>query len=342
MIGQSDDARVDASIEVFPLPVSKNHYKRYVLNCLRAAILLLRAKADVYHLHDPELLPLGILLRLIGKRVIFDSHEQYFEKMKSKALPKAIKSMVSSLWSLLEYIAARTLNHMIMADSYKFERFPKGKATVIANYAPLRIIECAKNKCSRNDSHFRIVYIGGISSDRGIEKTYEALTLLVDDEIELHLAGPISDEELRGRIENHKGVIYHGFLPWEEIGALLSKCDLGLILLQPIAAYLYYTGENIVKLYEYMALGLPVLLSNFPRLKAFIESLDCGIAVDPTSPRAIADAIKYLRDNPDVRKRMGENGRRAFLERFNWEIEEKKLLKVYETVLKGSKQKAVP
>ena len=111
--------------------------------------------------------------------------------------------------------------------------------------------------------------------------------------IQLHLAGSISTIALENKIKHNANTTYYGILPWEEIGALIRDCDLGIVLLQPVSAYLYCTSENIIKLYEYMALGLPVLISDFPKLKAFIESNDCGIAVDPSSPEAIAKAIKY-------------------------------------------------
>jgi glycosyltransferase involved in cell wall biosynthesis len=281
---------------------------------------------------------IGIILRILGKKVIFDSHENYYEDMKSKSLPKVVKSTIGFAWWLFEYVIGRMLSHIIVANSYTLQRYPARKATVIANYAPLRIIDGVVEGREIIGSKFCVVYVGGISSRRGIEKLNESLMLLNDNRIELHLAGPIRNANLKKKIKNYTCTVHHGILPWEEVTALIRGCDLGTALFQPIPTFLLYTHENVIKIFEYMALGLPVLISDFPKLKEFVESNDCGIAVDPTSPKAIAEAIKYLYENPDIRKRMGENGKRAFLERYNWEIEEKKLLNVYMTVLKSDRK----
>jgi glycosyltransferase involved in cell wall biosynthesis len=107
-----------------------------------------------------------------------------------------------------------------------------------------------------------------------------------------------------------------------------------LLLLQPVPAYAYITGENVVKLFEYMLAGLAVLSANFPSLKKIIETNKCGICIDPTSPREIAEAMKYLSEHKEETKIMGENGRKAVLYRYNWEKESEKLLKLYEELLR--------
>ena len=136
-------------------------------------------------------------------------------------------------------------------------------------------------------------------------------------------------------MKEHPKVVYHGVLPWEQVSRFLVTADLGVVLLQPLPSYTYFPGENLIKLFEYMSVGLPVLISDFPKLKALIERLDAGMAVDPTSPEAIARAIEFLHENPAVRRRMGDNGRRAVREQFNWEHEEQKLLAIYHKLTAG-------
>jgi glycosyltransferase involved in cell wall biosynthesis len=89
------------------------------------------------------------------------------------------------------------------------------------------------------------------------------------------------------------------------------------------------------KLFEYMAAGLPVIVSNFPLWKEIVEGNNCGLTVDPMAPREIARAIGYLIGHPDEAMKMGENGRKAVLEKYNWESEGKKLLEVYAKVISG-------
>ena len=75
--------------------------------------------------------------------------------------------------------------------------------------------------------------------------------------------------------------------------------------------------------------GLPVICTDFILWQKIIEDYQCGICVQPDNVDEIASAIQFLLDNPDVAKQMGENGRRAVAEKYNWGVEEKKLLKLY-------------
>jgi glycosyltransferase involved in cell wall biosynthesis len=83
-----------------------------------------------------------------------------------------------------------------------------------------------------------------------------------------------------------------------------------------------------------MLVGLPVVASDFPLYKEVVESSRCGLLVDPTRPEEIARAMEHLIEHPQEAKQMGENGRRAVLEKFNWEKESQRLLQIYDTVLK--------
>ena len=148
-----------------------------------------------------------------------------------------------------------------------------------------------------------------------------------------HLHEPAADRPTQ-RLQSHRSVVYHGVLPWEKVNQMLAQADAGLVLFQPVPAFAYYPGENIIKLWEYLGLGLPVIISNFPQLQRLIEKLDAGIAVDPTSPHAIAAAIRQLRDEPDLRRRLGANGRAAVSQERNWDAEAVKLVAAYRQLLK--------
>jgi glycosyltransferase involved in cell wall biosynthesis len=87
------------------------------------------------------------------------------------------------------------------------------------------------------------------------------------------------------------------------------------------------------KMFEYMSAGIPVIASNFALWRDIIEGNQCGICVDPMNPEAIAAAIDYLIEHPEDAKKMGENGRKAVLEKYNWLMEEKKLINLYKELL---------
>lgn len=342
MIAPCDGIPTDLPVSVIPLTPPQGKIFKRLLNNWLAFKYSLKINADLYHFHDPDFLPFAGLLRLLGKKVVFDAHENYRQNLKFRKLPKWVKSPIYLLWWCMENVVGKIMNYVMVADSYTAKTFPNRRIKLIANYAPLRItegIEEISQSNAENDNFFKILYIGGISYARGLGKSLEALKFL-DENYKLIVAGPIIDEELRIKLEENSKVEYLGFVPWEDIGKIIFPCQVGLILLQPVPAYLYCTGENIVKLFEYMAFGLPVLISHFPPLKQFVGRENCGLAVDPTSPQAIAEAIKYLHDNPEIRTEMGMNGKRAFREKYNWEKEEVKLLEVYREVLGSPNHKS--
>jgi glycosyltransferase involved in cell wall biosynthesis len=86
-------------------------------------------------------------------------------------------------------------------------------------------------------------------------------------------------------------------------------------------------------MFEYMSASLPLITSNFPFWKEIVEGNNCGICVNPLNPQEIADAIKYIINNPKEAEKMGKNGRDAVEKKYNWTIEEIKLFKVYESIV---------
>jgi glycosyltransferase involved in cell wall biosynthesis len=124
-------------------------------------------------------------------------------------------------------------------------------------------------------------------------------------------------------------VRFLGQVPRAEVVAAMRSARAGVVLNHPTVNYV---DAYPTKMFEYMACGLPVVCSNFPLWTEIVRGADCGIAVDPRDPRAIADAIRALGDDPALARRLGENGRRAIAERFNWEAELGKLEALYRKV----------
>jgi len=321
-------------VRKLPLSVFKGKVNRILRGSYCALQLALKERAVVYHFHDPELLPMGVALKCFGKRVIYDVHEDYSQKILSRGLPMIIKKVVSKCFRLFEALCTRNFDCTIVADSHVATLFPAANTTVIANYPPLDFVkQAALTKKHDPLAPFYIVYVGGISLSRGIGKILDALELVKDGPIEFHLAGAVSDVGLLAQLKRHSQVVYHGVQPWEKVNELLAQADVGMVLFQPVPAFQYYPGENIIKLWEYLGTGLPVIISDFPKLKSLIETLGAGIAVDSTRPVAIAAAIRHLRDKPELRQRMGENGRAAVANERNWDKEAVKLAALYGKIL---------
>lgn len=156
----------------------------------------------------------------------------------------------------------------------------------------------------------------------------QAMKHLVGDNIELHLLGELKDD-LDISAFSGVNVVYYGMVPWQEVSKHLANADVGLLLLQPTPSYINCTGEGVIKLFEYMTMKLPVVVSDFPALNRLISEIECGICVDPTDPMKIANVLRYLNCNPDIREEMGKKGKQAVMNKYNWENESKKLIEVY-------------
>ncbi len=314
---------------------AKSRHGRLLLNPVRVLAAGIREKAAIYHFHDPELIPAGLVLRLMGKKVIYDSHEYYKLKLLSRRrIPAVLRRLAAWSFDVLETLASLLFSGVVVVDSVTEVKFG-GKATVVSNY-PYKGAVAAR--AGRGDGIFRCVYVGGLSEDRGLFKMIEAMEY-ADSRVRLVLAGRISDNDLEraGRLKGFERVDYLGWIPWNKVLELLPGCDLGLVLLQPTPAYIY-AGENTVKLFEYMSAGLPVLGSRFPNLEKIISETGCGVTVDPTDPVEIARRISLFAENPEASSRMGNNGRSAVADRYNWEAEAGKLLGLYDTLTGATPQ----
>jgi len=315
-----------------PIERPSNFINRYFISVLKLFILALKQKANVYHFHDPELITLGFLLKILGKRVIYDVHEDYEEKLKSRLKgPKVVRIIGAKIWWFIESFLSLAFDYIITADSHIDQKFNRKNVVIFPN-VPSEEFWIGLQRTKVSDK-FRIIYVGSITRDRGILETIESLNHLKHKNVEFHIIGGTEDKQLIEIFEKKPNVVWHGRVEWSKLGEELANADLGVVLLQPVPAYLYYPGENIVKLWEYLSLGLPVLISNFPKLEKLCKDIGFGLAVDPTDPRKIAEAIDYLIDHPEERKIMGANGKRAVVNEYNAENKLKDLLMVYEKIL---------
>ncbi len=283
--------------------------------------------ADIYHFHDPELIPIGLLLKLEGKKVIYDVHEDVPKDILGKTwIPPVLRKPVAWLIRNLENFAAKRFDAVVAATPYICDRFLKlgCHAVNVNNYPILTELYLPDVDWSKKE---RVVcYVGGIFCIRGIFEIIEAID---QTDVKLLLAGQFSPIELRERTITMPGwdkVEELGQLNRSEVAQTLARSMAGLVLFHPEP---YHLDAQPNKMFEYMSASLPVIASNFPLWKEIIEGNQCGICVDPMNPAAIGEAIQWLIDHPDEAKRMGENGRRAVEKKYNWESQVISLTKLY-------------
>ncbi|MCS7232323.1 MAG: glycosyltransferase family 4 protein, partial [Elusimicrobiota bacterium] len=296
LIAQNDKEEIVDGIHIIPLPKIMNRLERIIKLPFIAFKCALKIDAKIYHLHDPELLLIGLLLKIYGKTVIFDSHEDFPLQFISKPyLNKQIRIFLSILLKIFENISCRFFNTIITATPSIRNKFLKiNSKTIDVNNFPLLkeslLIKDNNNKRDKNE----ICYIGGISKIRGIKELIRALELL--DDVRLNLAGNFEDNKLEEEVKSLDGwekVNYYGFVDRDKVYEIISRSSIGIVTLHPSINYI---DSLPVKMFEYMLGSLPVIASNFPLWKKIVEDNNCGICVDPLNPKEIANAIKYILD----------------------------------------------
>ncbi|MBN2108829.1 MAG: glycosyltransferase [Deltaproteobacteria bacterium] len=336
IIGQHDREEVCNGVRLVPIPKPVGRLERLQTALFGLAGLAKRQKADVYHFHDPELIPLGLFLKLFGKKVIYDAHEDYAQTLLTVAgLPPALRRLLSFIWDGFERMAARVFDGIIVVDSNIRRKFCAYKTEMITNVPPLAFSR--SHSRPQRSGPLKLIYTGVVAAERGIVKIVQALNLMQSRDVELHIIGTVDDAEFQKLFDADPRIICHGRLPWRQALQEIELGDVGLMLFQPVPAHMFFTGEGNTKLFEFMGFGMPVLYGNLPNLSKFFGPLNAGLAVDPTSPEEIAAAIDRLHDDSELCQYLGENGRRAVRERFHWEAEEKKFLVFYDRVFFGKK-----
>jgi len=307
--------------------IKGNRIKRIIVRSFLMYKRALKLRADIYHFHDPELMPIGLLLKLAGKKVIYDVHEDVPRQiLRKKWIHKAFRKPVSICVRLLESMTARMIDAVVTVTPTIAARFSYAKVIETRNY--VRRDEFLTNQYV-DSVKTKVTYIGGITEDRGIKKMVGALT---EQSAQLTLAGKFQENGLESYCEQLPGWQQVDFIGWqdrESIASLLNETLVGLVLLQPTGDY---EDAYPVKLFEYMAAGAAVVASDFPLWKNIVDGAQCGICIDPTDEKSIAEAINYLVDNPEIAIEMGRSGQQAVLEMYSWENEAEKLVRLYQEI----------
>lgn len=288
--------------------------------------------ADVYHAHDPELLPVLMKLKRRGKKVIFDSHEHTVGTIEEKTyLPKLFRKIIQSAYESYQTRICCRLDAVITATPNVTAYFQSVGCHRVIDLCNFPIIS---GKLADPDYSSRtVVFAGGISPQWNHEGIIRAIARL--DNVRYLLCGVAESAYIERlcRLPGWEKVDFKGRMPYEQVSEILKSSAVGLSLLTPGANT---DGENgnmaNNKIFEEMMAGLPVICTNFVRWGQFVNRYDCGLCIDPHDERMIAEAIQRLISNPEEAKRMGHNGRLAVEREFNWSVEEKKLLALYKTI----------
>lgn len=323
----------DANVRIKDTGKASGRLSRMVGSAYRVYAAGLKLNADLYHLHDPELLPYALALKARGKRVIFDAHENLPAQILTKPyLKPVLRRSISRAVDLGENWIALRLDAVVGATptiEKKFERVGVSRAENISNFPLMGELESPPQMTTARNG---VCYVGGASRIRGIVELVQAMDR-AHDGTQLTIAGRFQPESLRDEVATLPGwkrVALLGFVDRTGVRDLMAGCVAGIVTFLPVPNHI---DAQPNKMFEYMSAGLPVIASDFPLWRQIIAGNDCGLLVDPENPQDIADAIDALVRDPEMARRMGENGSRAVKEKYNWGVEEKKLLALYSELI---------
>ena len=323
-------SRIDDGVTIHSFEAeTKNRKIRMQKTVNQVLEVAIQVDADIYHLHDPELLRLSSKLKANGAKVIFDSHEDVPKQIMDKHwIPWILRRFISIFYAQYERYYSKKLDGIISVTPTICERFSKinSKVELIRNF-PLAHEFPAVNFTLKNPSE--LCYIGGLYESRGIR---EVVLAMENIDGHLHLAGSFDDPALQKELEQSMAwqkVTLHGQIKRDEIQKLLKKCAVGIVTLHPTPSY---KEAYPIKMFEYMAGGCAILASDFPLYRLLLGDDTCGRFVDPMHVSQIEEALKDFIENPTQTLQYGQNARQLFEKKFNWEEEAKKLRIFYQTL----------
>ena len=336
--GVNRESEIIQNVRIAGFKKLKSKPLHLLFSPFNAFVKAINTKSAIYHLHDPNLILCGILLKLFNKKVVYDIHENVYESILEKHwISKRMRRFLANLYLLFEKAGVRLFDFLILAEKSYKERFPR-KSIVIQNFPKLDYLS---EKADKNFSgQLNFIYTGIISFDRGLSEMLEIIRKLLNRgfDLKLFLYGYFYDEKTKkfffeylNKKQLAQNIFHKGFLDIKELYKIFPEMHIGFNLLKPIRNY---RRSLATKVFDYMANGLPVINSDIVIYKSYIQNENAGMLINNNNINEAVDKIAFLIRRPDRLAGMSGNGRKASLLKYNWKNEEKKLLSLYHNLLK--------
>ena len=355
LIGESDESGVTSEgihFKIFKLKsFSKNRFFNFILKRLNPnnnyRLMLKEAKAiqaDIYHFHDLWINRIGAKLKKFTNRpvVFYDAREPYAEDY---------MSYVKSPFPFIINLFASWIDHWEKNQSKKYDLVIANEITVQQNFAKVigddRSVVLynymdmmdEKDLIPCNQKTYDLMYCGAVTELRGAFEILKAVNRVKEEipGIKALLLGKYYPSSIKEQLLDyintnnlHNHIVLKEAVPYKEVGEYYRLSKIGLVLLKKVKTF---EVSMPIKIFEYMAFGLPIIGSDFGHMKDYIEKDSCGISVSPVDTEAISAAIVLLLKDYDLYQRCSENGLRATLTKYRWELEFDKLLEYYKKAL---------
>ncbi|MGP8321586.1 MAG: glycosyltransferase family 4 protein [Methanosarcinaceae archaeon] len=337
LIAPSDTASKNNVDGIQVITIKKPNLKiLHPITMLRVFIAGLRQDCDVYHCHEPGSLFVCTLLKFFRRtKLVYDAHEHYPSIISQNTMfPKYLKQLVDKIVDISEKTLCKFTDIIITVNYSLEKRYEKIKDVVVLFNVPILELFNVSNSIKEKSI---LISLGNISEKRGFDKLLFSMKAIKNNNknVKLLIVGKISDTQkfsnwVGDYIKTNgleKNIEFIDWIPHSDVVRYIETSTVGIILFQPT----HY--NNLIglpnKLFEYMACRIPVIASDFPEIHKVVDESNCGILVDPTNIQEITDAILWLLEHPEEAEQMGDNGRKAVEETYNWENMEKRLFKLY-------------
>jgi len=330
LVGDGKKNAFESGVQIYDLGLYTKKIKRLFVAPFVFALMALKRKASIYHFHDPELIITGLILRMFGKTVIYDIHEDYTTSINHRNyISVPFKRAIRYLWLIFENLSSFFF-HQIIAEKYYQNRFPE--ATQILNY-PVILTQPSQNEHGIGD---RLLYTGNISEERGALIHTDILNYTDTNILMIGFCSTITWNKIKSKanhkIDKLKVIGVNSYLSYSDIKKNYEEGEF-LCGLAIFPENQHFREKELTKFFEYMQYGIPIICSHFPVWKSLIEGNKCGICINPNSKDEILTAITFLKEHPKKAKEMGKNGIKAVNKQYNWSLEGEKLISLYKELI---------
>lgn len=334
IIPEEKDYRASNGVHIKVIKRQQGRFKRFISGSFQAFKKIREIKPELVHFHDSELLPIGILLRILGYKIIYDVHEDLPKQILDKKWlgPRFIRIIASKIMSCMESFCAGIFNGIVAATPEIANRFPSAKTEVVCNY-PISSMTSDVTGVPKDKNKVVVMYAGSLTRIRGIEEAVKAMDLC-NEKAELWLMGRFESDAFEKECRSLSGwkkTIYFGIKPLAEVYEYVKSSDIGLSVLYPLERHLVALPT---KAFEFMAFSKPVIVNKGEYLLNVFR--DSAVYSECTASE-IASNIDLLISDHELRDRLGKQGREYFETKYSWESQALKLGKLYHKILTDGK-----
>ncbi len=306
-----------------------------VRNGYRVFRKALSTSADIYHFHDPELLPFALILRLLGRRVVMDVHEDQPGAMlhSRPSVPRFLRPLLAWGIGTVETISGWLMSGVVATTPHIGTRFPSGKTVIVENFPDTSDAPITRRLTFAERRH-EVVLTGTLGDLQCIPEMVQGFCTVAGElGLTLTLAGRFVPESLQGQVltaETAPHVRFIGWQPRESIYELLSHAKAGFVPYRSSHASPEFSSR---KMYEYLAFGIPVIVSSVRSWSQLVRDHRCGVVLEDCTPASFAKAVREIFASEANWEEMSRNARVAYETSLNGNVARERLLGLYERLL---------